>query len=228
MGPRPRSTTRQGPYPPHRAASEVQERTQGHWKGSPVLGSATPTATGMTHTCLGSFSKMCQARPRRPKTTKEQWPTPSPRQDTPSKEEEHSPYPSGPSAPRTSRRSLWSSLQRDDTALSPGLRTSGHRQQVHADADTPESARKAMQARTRHPEPLPARRVRLHPGSRRQAGEGKEAVGMLRVLPGQGGGRGRQAGRTSQHSLHPASPAAAILPYPALKRGSEVRFLSFF
>ena len=116
MGPRPRSTTRQGPYPPHRAASEVQERTQGHWKGSPVLGSATPTATGMTHTCLGSFSKMCQACPQGPKTTTEQWPTPSPRQDTPSQEEEHSPYPSGPSAPRTSRRILWSSLQRDDTA----------------------------------------------------------------------------------------------------------------
>lgn len=94
--------------------------------------SASCTATGMTHTCLGGFSKMCRVPPRRPKTTHRTTADPSPLGRTHrARKEKHSPYPSGPSAPRISHRSLWSSLQCDDTALSPGRRTSGRRQQMH-------------------------------------------------------------------------------------------------
>lgn len=107
------------------------ERTPGHGKGSPALVSASHTTTGMTHTCLGGFSKMCRVPPRRPKTTHRTMANAPPLGRTHrAREKKHSPYPSGPSAPRISRRSLWSSLQRDDTALSPRPRTSG-RQQMH-------------------------------------------------------------------------------------------------
>ena len=86
----------------------------------------------MTHICLGGFSKMCRAPPKRPKTTHRTMADPSPLgRAHRARKEKHSPYPSGPSAPRISRRSLWNSLQRDDTTLSPRRRTSGHQQQMH-------------------------------------------------------------------------------------------------
>lgn len=199
---------------------QVQERTQGHWKGSfQHLGQPLPTATGMTHTSLGSFSKMCQGTPQSQRPPTEQRPPPSPGGAalTLSIRSLCTPY--------FPPRSLWSSLQRDDTALSPRLRTGPRRgrgvQTRHQKARSEQQRNASKGLAPRAPCP---RVSALHPGSRRQAGQGRKR-GHARASGAQGRARW-QAGLTSQHSL-PASPTAATLPPPALRRGSGVRIALF-
>lgn len=121
----------------------------------------------------------------------------------------HSPYPSGPSAPRISHRSLWSSLQCDSTALSLGLRSASCPQQGRANRSrkSPRKCAQSNRTRTRNDEPPLASWASTR-GARQQAGERQErGVACSPRAPG-GQGCGWQAGR---HLL-----AQSLLCTPAL------------
>lgn len=146
-GPRPRSTTGTVTASPCRPTSPGED--PGTLEGKPSTWVSYPHCHGDDAHQPGELFKDVPGTPPEPKTSHGTAAGPQPPAG------QHSPCPSGPSAPRTSRRSLWSSLQRDDTALSPRLRTGACRQQGRADAGTPESAPGATQARAWHHEPLP-------------------------------------------------------------------------